>query len=190
MRIQQAKNISKEKGQDINYFVSNAEELNINEKYDLIVSRYVFEHLPNPQKAANSIFQACKPGGQTYIIDFDGIFLNLYSSNDRLNKSLAKIGQSLQFDLFIGRKLPTLIKNAGFEKINWHAEINTFKGDQLKSEKENCYQRCLNAKPLLESILGKGRELDQFIEDYMTSLDSEETVLYYNKFIAWGKKPF
>jgi ubiquinone/menaquinone biosynthesis C-methylase UbiE len=184
IRVQQAKKLSS----NINYFVADAQNLQIESKYDVVVSRYVFEHLPSPVLAAQEIYKACKDGGKVYIVDFDGIFLNHYSTNEELNKSLELMRESFSFDLFVGRKLPSLLKKAGFNRIQWKAELNTFDEKQLQDEIENCHQRCLNARPLIERTLGSSSKAEEFIRDYVEAIENEETVLFYNKFMAWGIK--
>ncbi|MCB9091603.1 MAG: methyltransferase domain-containing protein [Halobacteriovoraceae bacterium] len=186
VRIQQAKNLSK--GYSIDFFHGDAQNLKIQKKFDLIISRYVFEHLENPEQAARSVYDALEVGGTGYLIDFDGIFLNLYTANDKFNQQLNAINSAVNFDLYIGRKLPALLKSVGFKNIQWRAEINTFEGPELAEEKHNCAQRCQNAYPLLEKLLGSNQEAEMFIENYVDSLDFPETVLFYNKFIAWGEK--
>ena len=188
LRIQQAKKLSANSFSDINYFTADAQNLKIENQYDVVVSRYVFEHLPGPQIAAQEIYKACKKGAKVYIIDFDGIFLNHYSSNKLLNDSIEKMKRAFSFDLFVGRKLPVIFKNAGFQNVEWKAEINTFQGKELKDEIENCHQRCQNARPLIESVLGDSQEAEKFISDYVGTLNEEGTVIFYNKFIVWGIK--
>jgi ubiquinone/menaquinone biosynthesis C-methylase UbiE len=186
LRINQAR--KNNLNQDLIFKVHNAlEPIGMNQ-FNTIVCRYVLEHLEEPQSVVDHIYSACNPGGTAYLIDFDGIFLNFHTNNAWFNRCLKKIAYALECDLFIGRKLPNLLKNAGFKQINHHVELVTFEGEDLEQEAINCDLRCKNARPLINSILGEN-EASRFIKAYPELVREPGNIIFYNKFIAWAKKP-
>ena len=180
-------NVAKKNSQNINFFVQNIEDIRLHDQYDKVVSRYVFEHLQDPQRGMDNAYKLCKEGGEAYIIDFDGMFLNLYTIDDEFNSLLEEIQRGLNFDLFIGRKLPAMMKKSGFKNVKWDVEVSSFKGNELLAEIDNCKQRCENSFPIYSKILGEERAI-KFSKKYIEYLPHEETVLFYNKFIVRGKK--
>jgi len=176
---------------DISFFKANLEQIErADASYDLIVSRYVFEHLLNPQAVAHELFRLARPGGSICLIDFDGIFANFYTPNKEVMKMLNKIMSVLEFDLFIGRKLPTLLHCAGFSNIEWEVSTSYFKGDELKEEYENCKERLSFARPKIVQALGSDGAADQFTKLYLEEMQRPHTTLFYNKFITQGYKKF
>lgn len=189
VRIAQAKKHNKNTHHKIHFFQDNIEQLSIlDNTYDAVVSRYVLEHLPNPSVAIAELYRILKPGGQLYIIDFDGIFINLYSDNSRFNFLLEQIKAGFKSDLYIGRKLPSYFHNVGFKNIEYDVTAVQFKGVDAELEYENNKKRCAHCKEAFEKILGTKDLADEFINLYLEESTRPGRVLFYNKFIVTGRK--
>lgn len=189
IRLQQAKNLAGEFNQKITFFQSNLES-HIEApagKYDKVVCRFVIEHLINPQNAINEFFRVLKSQGEVTIVDLDGILFNLYTTNNVLNGYLEKLKKEFSLDLFVGRKLPTLMSKAGFNNIKWDIDIMNFQGEELKREKENYRERFQFAFKAFEQVLGKNYA-QHFVHLYLSELDNPSNTLFYNKFIVRGSK--
>lgn len=114
VRVEEAKKRIENSSYNIHFFQDNIQEMSKDSAtYDVIISRYVIEHLANPKLAVKEMARLLKPGGMLYIIDFDGIFINLHSSNERFNFLLEKVKAGLKSDLYVGRKLPSYFHDAG-----------------------------------------------------------------------------
>lgn len=189
IRLQQAKQLADQHQTQINFFQSNLESKIAAEggKYDKVASRFVIEHLINPQNAINEMYRVLKPQGEIYIIDLDGILFNFHTLNTELNSYLEKLKPALPVDLFIGRKLPTLLASAGFKKIKWDIDIMNFYGDELKLEKENYRERFEFSFPALAGVLGN-QAAQRFVGMYLDELDNPTNTLFYNKFMVRGIK--
>lgn len=173
----------------INFFQDNIQQMSRpDESYDVIVSRYVIEHLENPKLAIKEMARLLKPGGMLYIIDFDGIFINLYSSNDRFNFLLEKIKASFKSDLYIGRKLPSYFHDAGLVDIDFDVSAVQFKGNDAELEFINNRQRCMNCHEEFSRVLGSKDLADEFNKLYLEESIKTGSVLFYNKFIVTGIK--
>ncbi len=186
LRIQQAKNLSKgAKFSKINFIHADLEKLQIrDDTYDLIVSRYVYEHLKDPKVVTSELYRVLKKDGEINIVDFDGVFVNLYSTNERFNQLFTIIKNNFLSDLNIGRKLPAILKQSGFRKITWSVSAEQFSGEDLQMEYKNNKERLRLAKKTLTHLLGNYNLAEEFSKLYLEEMLKEENTLFYNKFIV------
>ncbi|MBY0415438.1 MAG: class I SAM-dependent methyltransferase [Bdellovibrionales bacterium] len=189
LRVAEAKKRIKGTNKKINFFQDNIEAMSVaSNTYDVIVSRYVIEHLANPKKAIHEMVRLLKPGGILYIIDFDGIFINLYSENKRFNDLLEKIKAGFVSDLHIGRKLPAYFDEAGLVNIDYDVSAIQFKGQDVDLEYANNRQRCNNCHQEFSRILGSNDLATEFNTLYLEESLRPGSSLFYNKFLVSGIK--
>ncbi len=189
-RVIQASLLSKnDKEKEIQYFQSSLENIQRrSDNYDAVVCRFVLQHLKDPQIAVNELYRVIKKGGRIVLIDVDGIFFNLYSQNEKLNKYLDIIKQSVDFDFYVGRKLPSLLKNSGFKDIHYKVETMYFTGDQLHLEHKNYIERFSFVSDVLYDILKDSNAVTEFTSLYLDEVLKPENTLFYNKFIVQASK--
>ncbi len=190
-RLLQAEKLSKKhiNERSINYFQSSLENIKSDDNtYDFCISRFVLQHLEDPQKAVDELYRVCKKDARITLIDIDGVLFNLYTTNDELNQYLIKIHLALKFDLFIGRKLPCLLQSAGFKEISYTVDSMSFNASEMIAEIENYRLRFDFAKNTIIEILNSEEEANHFISLYLNELQNPHTTLFYNKFIAQGVK--
>lgn len=156
--------------------------------FDRIFCRFVLEHLENPNDAIKEFFRVLAPRGKVCLIDLDGILFNLVTKDLELQAYLGRLQSFFKFDLFIGRKLPLLLKDAGFTDIKWKAVSMNFVGEELKIEIENYRQRFENAKKIFIDALDGEKNYLRFKDLYLSELEKEST-LFYTKFLVEGTKP-
>lgn len=96
--------------------------------FDGVVCRYVLEHMSNENalRALQNFYRCMRPSGKLCIIDIDGLIYNLFPQTEFLENSFSKIKQLKDIDLNIGRKLPHLIREAGFNNVKWEIETLQF----------------------------------------------------------------
>lgn len=189
VRVEEAKKRVANSPYDIHFFQDNIQSMSKeNASYDVIVSRYVIEHLESPKLAIKEMVRLLKPGGMLYIIDFDGIFINLHSSNERFNYLLEKIKAGFKSDLFVGRKLPSYFHDAGLVDIDYDVSAVQFKGSDAELEYINNKQRCMNCHEEFSRVLGSKELADEFNKLYLEESLRPGSVLFYNKFIVTGLK--
>jgi ubiquinone/menaquinone biosynthesis C-methylase UbiE len=191
IRLQQAKNqVTLQNQGVIRFFKSSLEEIESeNSRYDFVFCRFVLEHLPNPEIAVSEFYRVLRPGGVVYLVDLDGILFNLSHQNARLSEQLLRIQQGLNQDLFVGRRMPALVHQAGFSGTSWRAMVMDFRDATLNDEFELTRQRLLFARPEFARILGSEAEADEFRRMYCEEILKPGNVLFYNKFIVSGTKP-
>jgi ubiquinone/menaquinone biosynthesis C-methylase UbiE len=89
--------------------------------FDLAYSRFVFQHLDQPQKGVNELKRIIRPGGKVIIEDIDDGLLFLEPtppSFEKVQSTSEKIQKDLGGDRLVGRKLFSMMQNAGFSKVS------------------------------------------------------------------------
>ncbi len=114
--------------------------------FDFVYARLVFMHLTDPHKALASIQRVLKPGGRVLIEDADRDCMFFEPAPASLKKFWQNVQQGqrrLGGDPNVGRKLATLLGEAGFDSVQ--TEVQT--------------------------ILGKGPEIEFLVKTLMPSLN-------------------
>lgn len=162
---------------------------NVRGKVDIIFNRYVMHHLRHHEVILKNFFDTLTSGGRVCLIDIDGLFVNLGTTNSSLRESIDKIAANFGGDLTVGRTLPALMKLVGFTEIKWVVEPMIFQGRDREDEIDQFKDRLTFAKPVMEEILGGELAFQRFYKDYISELSNPEVALFYNKFMIEGKKP-
>lgn len=130
--------------------------------YDIVVCRYVFEHLVNPQAVLRELTRCLRPGGSFYLINFDDIFFNFHTKSETLNQELRRLKGELPQDFEIGRKLPQYLRSCGFGGVSWEARAYFFQGERLALERQNARMRLEQARPAFLRFFETASAYDAF----------------------------
>ncbi|WP_066893264.1 class I SAM-dependent methyltransferase [Clostridium nigeriense] len=153
-----------------------------NDYFDIVVARFVFQHLQDPIKALKEIYRILKPGGKVIIIDVDSELWGLtYPKNNlinQLNSSLSKFQSSLNGNREIGRSLLTLMKLLKFKNLNIEAVINH--SDILGKE---------NFKYNLDKELEKDPRFGNILKEYNDFFNLNYSSIMILKLFFYGEKP-
>lgn len=191
VRLKQAQEISQKNGiSNIDFFHSHLESISgESEFYDIITCRYVLEHIKNTEQVTKEFHRCLKKGGILYLIDMDGLFFNFHTQNNRFNELLEQVRNNFQIDLFIGRKLPSMLTKQNFNYIDWNIEVHAFNHPKdLNSELENMRQRLEFSEDSFYKIFGSKKVTQEFISTYLEEMKYPGNVIFFNKVIAWGMK--
>jgi SAM-dependent methyltransferase len=88
--------------------------------FDLVHTRFLLEHLPDPASVVRLMMEAARPGGRVFISDDDHDVFRLTpepAGFRRLWRAYVRSYGLLGNDPFIGRKLVALLHGAGLERI-------------------------------------------------------------------------
>ncbi|MBL6991340.1 MAG: class I SAM-dependent methyltransferase [Bacteriovoracaceae bacterium] len=189
IRIQQAK-VKSKNYQNIHFSQANIEMLPYEEEvFDYVICRLVYEYLDRPIEVTKEFRRVLKPGGKAYLIDVDGLFFNIWTSNQKLNTLLEKLKRGISIDLFVGRKLPIFLSETNFSNIVWNATVHRFNNhEELKQERINNIDRLRFSKDAFSKILGGDEVYNEFMELYLEEMMNMNNTLFFNKIIAVGQK--
>jgi SAM-dependent methyltransferase len=99
---------------------ANIDDCELEPGFDLVYSRFLLTHLSQPHRALAKMHRALRPGGVLLVedVDFDGHFsypdCDAFRRYIRLYSELSRLRGN---DPNIGRRLPELLADAGFESI-------------------------------------------------------------------------
>lgn len=89
--------------------------------FDVVLSRFLLQHLPNVEAALAEFRRLLRPGGRLIAVDSDHAFDALFEPEPSFTRELMDAvaeGQELEGgDRYIARKLPRLFREAGFAAI-------------------------------------------------------------------------
>ncbi|HTL11452.1 MAG TPA: methyltransferase domain-containing protein [Bdellovibrionota bacterium] len=190
-RIEQIRDLPQNRGRkDVSFFPSPVEKIQQPDgTYDRILCRYVFEFLEDPSRAVSEFLRVLKPGGRLLVIQFDGFLYNYEQKNPELRAMMETLKAKFPFDMYLGRKVPGLLKQAGFSKIEWDVQAHGIRGDRVEGEREHMYARFSNATEWYARALGSIEKAHRFRDLYCDEMDDPGNVLFYNKFLIRGTKP-
>lgn len=84
--------------------------------FDLVHTRFVLEHVSDPEAVVRAMFEAARPGGRVVMEDDDHDLLRLWPEVDevsRLWEAYIHVYEALGNDPFVGRRLIELLNGAG-----------------------------------------------------------------------------
>jgi SAM-dependent methyltransferase len=92
--------------------------------FDVVWSRFLLEHVPDPQRVVDGMLRALKPGGRIVLYDDDHDLLRLDPPAPKFMEAWNAYMRTYSEhgnDALIGRRLPRLIHTAGarLERNNW-----------------------------------------------------------------------
>lgn len=163
-----------------------------NNTFDVIVCRYVLEHIPNggQDKVLNEFLRCLKPGGKLCAIDADGLISNVYPRTPLMGEVIKRAESSSRIDLFVGRKMPHLMAAAGFENVKPLIQTMDFSDEHARQcEIDMIQARFKAAFSSFVEVTGSEKEAQRFIDEYLQTLAQPGSTLFYNKFIVTGVKP-
>ncbi len=163
--------------------------------FDLAHSRFLLEHVSEPQAVVTAMVKALRPGGRIILEDDDHDVLRLWPEPDgiyRLWRAYVEVYHKLKNDPFIGRKLIALIQEAGAEPVrnDWlffgscsgHAAFAAFV--------ENFVGVLGGARRAVLDTCGiEADEFDRAIEGFKAWGRRNDAALWYGTFWAEGRRP-
>lgn len=185
-RIHEAKTLS---GTNVQFFTANLTSMPTpDNEFDVIFIRFVLEHTLEPNKIVSELSRILKPGGHLVVIDLDGLIFNLHHQDKILGDNLVLLQEKLPIDLYIGRKLPRMMKEAGLNLAECHLQPMLFQGEDLEKEVENMLMRFSQSEASIKLILGEN-EFNTFRNSYVSEMRNSHAI-FCNKFIVSASKPW
>jgi serine phosphatase RsbU (regulator of sigma subunit)/SAM-dependent methyltransferase len=88
--------------------------------FDLAHTRFLLEHVPDPQRVVDSMVAALRPGGRIVLEDDDHDLLRLWPEVPNFNRvwnAYLRTYDQLGNDPYVGRRLVSLLEQAGAEPV-------------------------------------------------------------------------
>lgn len=166
-------------------FVSDA----LPEKFDLIISRLVFHHLSLSQQksAVKNLSCSLNSQGVLCLIDLDGLFLNLGTTDEILLSQMEKARKHFGGNLLSARYFPAMMKESGMKDISWRIETLDFQGEARIREVDQWKKRFESSLSFYLDVFGSEFHARKFLRSYLEEASKPEVPLFYNKFIVTGR---
>jgi SAM-dependent methyltransferase len=162
------------------------------DNFDLVTSRLVLVNVPQPEEIVSEAVALAKSGGLVAFHEADYVAHICdppLAEWDRAIEILNTYSVSAGIDLFIGRKLPRLLRAAGLVDVQSHPLVHIYplghaRRSILLDFVENLSDR------LVETATVDVVELAAVKDSLRAHLDAADTLVVSHLFVqAWGRKP-
>ncbi len=162
------------------------------ESFDLAFARLVLVNIPEPERLVDEMVALVRPGGVVALQEADWKGHLLYPPLPewpRIFQIIEAYSQLNGIDLFIGRRVPSLLRAAGLVDVQVRPLIHAYPPGH---ERRTLYWQFL--ENLRERLLAAGlvteAELTPLMAELKHHLDDPDTLVVSNlHFQVWGRKP-
>lgn len=151
---------------------------------DFSYTRFVLQHVPQPQGVVDEVFRVTRPGGRFCAVDSDDGLVIFHPEEPRVSEVLrgAQAIQSGQGgDRFIGRKLPQMMVQAGFKNVK--TKVMSLTSSELPFPV--LFNILLGYKA---SLLGEAVNLPQLFKDLSADVAAGRQLVAAGVFIVTGER--
>lgn len=162
--------------------------------FDFVYARYLFQHLPDPAGAAKEALRVLKPGGTLVVTDVDDkldVWDPISSPDaqalyDRIEKHYQQQQAGKGGNRFIGRRLPNILKSAGFDHVDMevlmiHSSLTDLSGLVPKPTREEVQIH-------VDSGIVTAEEADLMYTDSLAFYEADYVIML-PLLMAYGQKP-
>ena len=160
--------------------------------FDLAHARTLLVTIPDPAAVVAEMVRLVRPGGWVAAVEPDGGGSVCYPPHpawDRLSLIYWSSWQSDGADLFIGRRLPELLRQAGLVDIGVEARAEIYPAGHSRRTVGPDLIRSMRPK-IVERGIASEQELDELDKAVREHFNDPHTLGMPNLlFLAWGRKP-
>jgi SAM-dependent methyltransferase len=160
--------------------------------FDLAHERLVLINHPKPQHVVGEMVRVVRPGGYVAVQNVDWIVWTCeppHPAWDQLRGAVSALRTGAGLNSFIGRRLPTLLRNAGMIDVQVDAHL------YLWHTGEPCQTLlpefiAIHREDIINAHLLDATELDRLTAELQEHLTKPDTfVIHHPLFQSWGRKP-
>jgi ubiquinone/menaquinone biosynthesis C-methylase UbiE len=160
------------------------------DQFDFIESRFLFEYLKDKSAALSELVRVCKPNGVICVQDLDGQLVFHYPEDARIQgvQQIIAYLERTGFDVFVGRKLFSLARNAGLANISVQIEPYHLVAGRIGDVEFDLWRRKL---AIAESVIAQACGHDrarELIAGFLDYLQDESTLTFSMLFTVIGRK--
>lgn len=160
-------------------------------RFDLVYARFLLTHLPNPVDAVDAIYAALKPGGLAVIEDIDASGCFVFPASRafwRFHELYCTAVRKRGGDPNIGPRLPMLLKDAGFAKVNFSVVQPMALEGEAKLLNPLTMENIADAA--VEAKLTSHTEIAALVEELYSFAADPNTLAGAPRVVqTWGRKP-
>lgn len=160
--------------------------------FDYVWSQYVFEYLPDPERALEELLRVTRPGGRVVVADVDGLGMHNWPFPPELEEGCRTFMAALTragLDLHVGRKMFHLYRNAGLRDVRVHlAPVWVVAGAADARLLEDWTLRFTTLEPVVAPAFGGVALYRAFCERYLGLLSDPDALKYAVLLITEGRK--
>jgi len=162
--------------------------------FDVVHTRFLLEHLPQPQRVVDAMVRAARPGGRVVLEDDDHDLLRLYPAVPAFEEIWRAYMRSYQAggrDPRIGRRLPELLARAGANPVrcDWPFFGACQGGEDWDIIVDNCRAIVTGAREAIRACGISEEAFDTGLCDYDAWRVQRGAAFWYCTFWAEGVKP-
>src|SRR6202166_1618435 len=161
------------------------------ESFDMATARLVLVNIPEPEKIVSEMAALVRPGGVVALHEADWIAHVCdppLPAWDRLRQVLDNYAEAKGMDLYVGRRIPRLLRNAGLIEVKVNPLIHIYGPDHTRRPIFLNFVNNLRDRILAEGLISQG-EFAESISSVERHLSEPETLVVSHLFIqAWGRK--
>jgi len=162
------------------------------ESFDLATARLVLVNVPEPETIVSEMVALVRPGGVVALHEADWIAHVCdppIPAWNRLRQALDTYSESKGMDLYIGRRIARILRNAGLVDVRVNPLIHIYGPDHSRRPIFLQFVNNLRDRIVLEGLISQG-EFAESIASVERHLSEPDTLVVSHLFIqAWGRKP-
>jgi len=161
------------------------------ESFDFAHARLVLINVPNPEAVIDEMTALVRPGGVVAVQDVDWISWICEPSHpawDRLVSILKAVRRARGLDVFIGRRVPGMLRRSGFVDVQVKAFAPIWKSGDLHYDLPIVFAG-IHKEQIIEDRLCTEDELADLTQALSDHLSHPDTFVVYSLlFQTWGIK--
>jgi SAM-dependent methyltransferase len=158
-------------------------------QFDLVYTRWLLHHLPQPERVIASMVAALRPGGWLLVEEVDFFPVRTSTSELYVDFMVALVETVVEEsggDVFWARSLPALVAGQGLNEIGAEGDIGVLQGGSARAE---FFQ--LTGEQMREEVISSGALSAERFEAAMALLEDPTLWAFAGAGIAvWGRRPY
>jgi SAM-dependent methyltransferase len=160
--------------------------------FDLVTARLVLVNVPRPEEIVAEAVRLARPGGMVAFHEADALTdlcdppLEAWT---RLRELLNRYADLIGIDLFVGRRLPRLLRDAGLADVQMRPIIHVDEPGHPRRSLLPDFVDNLRERLLAHGLIARD-DLDRLQAAVRRHVENPETLVVSHLYIqAWGRKP-